>query len=658
MYARVRVGLVLLALSAAVLISFERPVQSQSAAPDPTFVAGELLIQFRAGASEGAKAAARALVGAARRQQLRANGTGELELAALPARSDVLGASAALRRHPAVSFAEPNWIYTHQSAPDDPYYINGSLWGMYGDATSPANAFGSQAAEAWAAGHTGGGSTVYVGIIDEGIDFNHPDLANNIWSNSFDWPDGADNDGNGYIDDVHGWDFFQNNNSIYDGTAGDNQTDSHGTHVSGTIGATGNNAKGVAGVNWNVTLISGKFLGPNGGTTAAAVKAVDYFTDLKTRHSLNIVALNNSWGGGGYSQALHEAIIRAANADILFVAAAGNGNIIGQPINNDTTASYPSNYNTTVGTSNLAGAAYDAVIAVTSLTSTGAKSSWANYGKTTVDLGAPGSGVYSTTPNGTYSSFSGTSMATPHVTGAAALYAAMNPGSSAAAIRTAILAKTTFTSSLSGITVTNGRLNIGNFLPPPSPPSAPSNLTAGAVSPPQIDLAWTDNSTNEDGFSVERCTGAGCGDFVQIGSVGPNVTAFSNPGLAANTTYRYRVRAFNAGGNSDYSLEAEATTAGPLAAPAAPSNLTAEGVSSRTIALNWQDNSTNEQGFKIERCQNQSCNNFSQVATVGANVTTFTDPNRVRGKAYGYRVRAYNAAGNSAYSNTASAAAP
>src|SRR5262245_56959240 len=168
MYARVRVGLGLLALCAAVLISFERPVQSQSAAPDPAFVAGELLIQFRPAASEGAKAAARALVGAAWRRQLRANGSGELELAALPDRSEVLGAIAALRGHPAVAFAEPNWIYTHQSAPDDPYYTNGSLWGMYGDATSPANAFGSQAAEAWAAGHTGGGSTVYVGIIVEG----------------------------------------------------------------------------------------------------------------------------------------------------------------------------------------------------------------------------------------------------------------------------------------------------------------------------------------------------------------------------------------------------------------------------------------------------------------------------------------------------------
>jgi subtilisin family serine protease len=508
-----RVGLSVLAIvSLALAGTFDRRVESQSAAPEAAFVAGELLIKFRPGVAENTKAAARALAGAARRQRLRTNGSGELELAALPARAAVLAAIAAVRRHPAVVYAEPNWIYTHQAVPDDPSYAAGSLWGMYGDGTSPANAFGSQAAEAWAAGHTGGGSTVYVGIIDEGIDFRHPDLAANIWTNPFDPSDGIDNDGNGYVDDLHGWDFFENNNSIYDGAAGDNQTDSHGTHVAGTIGAVGNNATGVVGVNWSVTMIAGKFLGPSGGTTAAAVRAIDYFVDLKARHGLNIVALNNSWGGGGYSQALHEAVIRAANADILFVAAAGNGNASGQPVNNDITPHYPSSYRTTVGTPNLAAAAYDTVVAVTSLTSSGAKSSWANYGRTTVDLGAPGSAIRSTTPNGTYASFSGTSMATPHVTGAAALYAAMNPGSPAASIRAAILGTTAFTSSLNGITVTNGRLNIGNFLaPPPLPPlpPPPGNLTATAVSATQINLSWTDGAATEDGFQIERCTGTG-----------------------------------------------------------------------------------------------------------------------------------------------------
>ena len=311
------------------------------------FVADEILIQFRQGATAAERADARRWVGGARRRLIRRNGTGELEIATTRGRS-VEDAAAVLRLHPAVDYAEPNWIYTHQATSDDPYYIDGSLWGMLGDTTAPANQFGSQAGEAWRAENVGSAS-IYVGVIDEGIDLNHPDLASNIWTNPFDPVDGVDNDGNGYVDDVHGWNFSQNNNSIYDGSPSDSTTDSHGTHVSGIIGAVGGNGIGVAGVNWNVTMISAKFLGPSGGTTADAIRAIDYITDLKTRHGLNIVATNNSWGGGGYSQALHDAIIRAANAGILFVAAAGNGNFFGLGLNNDTTPYYPSSYNTAAG---------------------------------------------------------------------------------------------------------------------------------------------------------------------------------------------------------------------------------------------------------------------------------------------------------------------
>ena len=209
----------------------------------------------------------------------------------LPARQAVQ----ILKNLPGVDFVEPNWLYTHQSFPNDPSFGNGSLWGMYGDASTPQNQYGSQAAEAWNAGFTGS-KNVYVGIIDEGFQFTHPDLAANVWTNPNDTLDSIDNDGNGFADDTHGWDFFEDNNSIYDGTG-----DDHGTHVAGTIGAAGNNGIGVAGVNWAVTLISGKFLGPNGGSTADAVAAVNYFTDLKKNHGINVVALNNSWGGGGFS---------------------------------------------------------------------------------------------------------------------------------------------------------------------------------------------------------------------------------------------------------------------------------------------------------------------------------------------------------------------
>jgi subtilisin family serine protease len=146
------------------------------------------------------------------------------------------------------------------------------------------------------------------------------------------------------VDDVNGWDFAGNTRAVYSTGA-----DTHGTHVAGTIGAVGGNAIGVVGVNWNVQIISGKFLTPTGGTTADAIEAVDYFAGLKQRHpDLDLVALNNSWGGGGYSGLLHAAIIRAANQGILFIAAAGNGDALGRAINNDATASYPANYDTTV----------------------------------------------------------------------------------------------------------------------------------------------------------------------------------------------------------------------------------------------------------------------------------------------------------------------
>jgi subtilisin family serine protease len=435
---------------------------NSSAENEPASVPGEMLVQFAPGATDEdqgralGRANARA-VETLRTATMRDDGRGDLVLARYQPDFTPAAARRAVQADPAVEFAEPNYIYTHQAVSTDSHYTDGTLWGMYGDGTSPANQYGSQAGEAWAAGHTGSAS-VYVGIIDEGIQFTHPDLSGQVWTNSFDPADGVDNDGNGYVDDIHGWDFANNDNTIYDGgTRG--SLDDHGTHVSGTIGAKANNSatESVIGVNWNVTLISGKFLGRNGGTTANAIKAVDYFTDLKNRHGLNIVATNNSWGGGGFSQALSDAIVRAAKANILFIAAAGNGGSDGVGDNNDTTASYPSNYDTT------SGAGYDSVIAVAAITSSGAKSSFSNYGATTVDIGAPGSGIWSTTAYNTYSSYSGTSMATPHVTGAAALYASTHSGATAAQIKNAILSSAVPTASLSGKTVTGGRLNVSGF---------------------------------------------------------------------------------------------------------------------------------------------------------------------------------------------------
>lgn len=410
---------------------------------DEEFVEGELLIQFSDEITNTLQQDALSLIGGSLVEDLlpdlSAKSKGANGLVLAKTTKGVLEAVNALKGVPGVVFAEPNFIYRHTATATDPLFTNGTLWGMYGPATSPANQYGSNAAAAWAAGVTGS-SAVYVGIIDEGVQLTHPDLSGQVWVNPSDPVNGVDNDRNGYVDDINGWDFANNNRTVYDGGNSGNQDD-HGTHVAGTIGAKANNGAGVVGLNWNIRLISAKFLGANGGTSANAVRAVDYLTNLKNR-GLNVVASNNSWGGGGYSQALYDAISRANNAGILFIAAAGNSGT-----NNDATASYPANYN------------LPNVISVAAIDRNGALASFSQYGATTVDIGAPGVGVASTTAFNTYSSYNGTSMATPHVTGAVALYASTHPGASVAQIRNAILSSAVPTASLSGRTVTGGRLD-------------------------------------------------------------------------------------------------------------------------------------------------------------------------------------------------------
>ncbi len=436
------------ALSVPALAATAAPGTPHSAAPaaaSHSSVADELLVGYVAGTAATDRAQARDRAGArlAERVVPGSAARAEVELVRLPSGTDRGRAIQALKSDPAVAYAEPNWIHTHAATSTDPYYTDGSLWGMYGPGTTPANQYGSNAAAAWAAGNTGSAS-VYVGVIDEGIQYNHPDLAGQV-GNPLESANGRDDDGNGYVDDVYGWDFDGNDNSVYDGTTL-GVTDDHGTHVSGTIGAKANNGAGVVGVNWNVRMISGKFLGAGGGTTANAIKAIDYFTGLKAR-GVNIVATNNSWGGGGYSQALGDAIGRANSANILFIAAAGNGGTDQVGDNNDSIPSYPSSY------------PHANVVSVAAITKTGARASYSNYGATSVDIGAPGSAVWSTTAYNSYGSLSGTSMATPHVTGAAALYASTHPGATAAAIKNALLSSAVPTASMAGVTTTGGRLD-------------------------------------------------------------------------------------------------------------------------------------------------------------------------------------------------------
>jgi subtilisin family serine protease len=427
--------------------SFAAQSVEQPAAPRaPSFVPGELIVRFRPGTSPASRGALMRAANAQVSEHIvtaAMRGRGDSEgITVLRTSMHVPDAIAALQGRAGVEYAEPNWVYTTDAVANDPFVTDGSLWGMMGT-------YGIGATAAWAKSAAGGDcGTSFVGIIDEGYYYEHADLKDNVGKNPGEIAGNRiDDDGNGYVDDVYGYDFANNDNSVFDGT-----TDDHGTHVAGTIGATGNNGIGVAGVCWDVQLLNAKFLGRNGGTTANAVKAVDYFTALKTA-GVNIVATNNSWGGGGYSTSLFNAIARANTAGILFIAAAGNS-----AVSCELWACYPAEYSS------------DNVIAVASITSTGALSSFSNYGATSIDLGAPGSGIYSTVPGSAkrkitsaYASYSGTSMATPHVTGAAALHAARNLGATAAQIKAAILGAATATTSLSGKTVTGGRLNVGGF---------------------------------------------------------------------------------------------------------------------------------------------------------------------------------------------------
>jgi subtilisin family serine protease len=528
------------------------------AQPDAAaFVPNEVLVQFEPDVSDEARAAARLAASAVLVSTLRP----DRRLERLTTSLSVTDAVAILEAVPQVEFAEPNWIYHREAAANDPFFLDGSLWGTYGDASAPANPFGSQAAELWAQGFTGS-DDVYVAVIDEGIDVSHPDLVPNIWTNPFDPVDGSDNDGNGYTDDVHGWDFLNNDRSVYDGSPTQLEVDSHGTHIAGTIGARGGNGIGVAGVSWNVKIISGKFLDTSSsGSNAHAIEAIDYLIDLKNRHGLNIVAANNSWGGEFFSQPLYEAIVRAAEAGILVVAAAGN-----EGRDNDSAPHYPSNYST------LSAVGYEGVIAVAALTRSGERSSFSNYGATTVDIGAPGSDIVSTLPHGggaDYGSSDGTSMATPHVTGAVALYKAMHPNASASQIRNAILSQGAPTQSMAGITATGRRLDVSTFNRFNLTVDGPS-LSEGHSGTTNAVFTVTLSEPNATGVSVDYATsdvtafsGAVTGAGVSIPSAGRASPYPSSVVVPAGAGVVTRVQVILSGFTHAFTDEVDVLLVGP-----------------------------------------------------------------------------------------------
>ncbi|MFW6158877.1 MAG: S8 family peptidase, partial [Planctomycetota bacterium] len=276
-----------------------------------------------------------------------------------------------------VIYAEPNYRIRISApvVPDDPMFS--SLWGLHNTGQTGGTPDADvDAPEVW--GMTTGDSSVVVAVIDTGIDYTHADLAANMWVNPGEIAgNGMDDDGNGYVDDVHGWDFRNNDNDPMD----DN---SHGTHVAGIIGAVGDNGLGVVGVNWDVQLMALKFLDTDGeGFISDAIDAIDYATMMKTDYGVDVVVANNSWGGEGFSSSLRDAIEASRQADIVFVAAAGNNSQ-----DNDVTPNYPASYD------------LDNIIGAAATNHRDELASFSNYGETSVDLAAPGVSIRSTVPGG------------------------------------------------------------------------------------------------------------------------------------------------------------------------------------------------------------------------------------------------------------------
>ena len=315
-------------------------------------------------------------------------------------RQAVIDTIASLESHPQVEYVEPNYTIRVSLTPDDTYYS--MLWGLHSQSDRDIDA-----PEMW--NHFQGSNSIMIGVIDTGIDYNHPDLQQNIWTNPGEIPgNGIDDDNNGFIDDVHGYDFVNNDGDPMDDNG-------HGTHCAGTIGATGNNSLGVAGVMWNSQMVALKFLNAQGsGSTANAIRAINYAA------MMDIPITNNSWGSSTYSQALKDAI---EASDKLFIAAAGN-----DADNNDSIGSYPASYN------------LDNIISVAASNSNDEIAPFSNYGASTVDIFAPGQNILSTVPNNRYSYKNGTSMAAPHVAGVAGLLLSHSPTTDLMTIKNTILA--------------------------------------------------------------------------------------------------------------------------------------------------------------------------------------------------------------------------
>ncbi|MBI4664613.1 MAG: S8 family serine peptidase [Verrucomicrobia bacterium] len=376
----------------------------------------------------------------------RFKGFGNVDVLNLPAGALVSDLLQKYQASGMVERAEPDYWLRAAVTPNDPRFTDGTLWNLRNTGQNGGTAGADiRAVSGWDALNSAG--NIAVAVIDSGVRYTHQDLAANMWVNPGESgldssgrdkrTNGLDDDGNGFADDVHGIDSINN-------TGNPSDSDGHGTHVAGIIGATGNNRAGVVGVAWAVQIMACKFLSSSGyGSTSDAIQCIDYARAEGAR------IINASWGDTGNSSFLQSAIRRARDAGIIFVTAAGN-----ETSDNDRNPYYPAAFN------------LDNIVSVAATTRTDALASFSNFGATTVDLAAPGAPIYSTfnTSDSAYTYISGTSMSAPHVTGAMALLMAQHPAESYRQIIDRVLATTDPLPSLAGKCVTGGRLNLERAL--------------------------------------------------------------------------------------------------------------------------------------------------------------------------------------------------
>ncbi len=477
----------------------------------PKYAPGRVILRFRTGVPIAAQATAHSSAGVTLLQRFHA--VPGLQVVQLPSGLSVQEALSRYRGDPNIAYAEPDTLlHVLDTVPNDPSFS--SLWAMKNTGQSGGMMDADiDATDAWTL--STGSNSVYVGVIDTGVDYNHSDLSGNIYSSSSDCNlNGVDDDGDGYVDNCHGIDTVNHDSDPMDDY-------DHGSHVSGTIGATGNNAIGVVGINWRVTIIPCKSLDASGsGPASAAIECLDWFATLKD-HGLNIVATNNSWGGGESSQAVADAIEAIMQRGILFVVAAGNGGSDGIGDSNDTVPTFPAN------------CALPNVIVVAATDRNDLLGNFSNFGQHTVHVGAPGVSILSTIRANSYATLNGTSMAAPHVTGAAALLKAWDPSLDWREIKNLLLSSAEPIAALSGKTITGGRLNVysamscsnDSLFSPLLPYGNPTVVTGSTISFAALNIVCAQPAGNV------TVTIDGAAETVVLHDDGANGDAVANDGI-------------------------------------------------------------------------------------------------------------------------------